>query len=109
MIRRGDASEIEKILADDYILTDESGGVFNKTQDLATYKNRQIKIEQVETLDQKARQIDENTIVVNAKIRFRGIKSEKPFDLTEQVTTVWIFRDGRWQIISDHLSFVKKE
>lgn len=107
MIQRGDASEIEKILADDYILTDESGGVFNKTQDLATYKNRRIKIEQVETLDQKARRIDDNTTIVNAKIRFRGIKGEKPFDLTEQVTTVWIFREDRWQIISDHLSFVK--
>lgn len=109
MIMRGDAAEIEKVLADDYVVTDESGNVLNKAQDLATYKNRTLKIESVETLAQKAREIGENVFVVNTTVRFRGIKGGKSFDLTEQTTTVWALRGGRWQIVSDHFSLVKKE
>ncbi|MCA1626056.1 MAG: hypothetical protein LC768_16405 [Acidobacteria bacterium] len=35
-------------------------------------------------------------------------KLQKPFDITEQATTVWVWRDGRWQIIADHISEIKQ-
>lgn len=108
MIQRGDAAAIERVLADDYLLTDENGKVFTKADDLATYKNRQIKIESVKTLDQKIRVIGDAVVIANATINFKGVKNDKPFDVTEQCTTIWAWRDGRWQIVSDHISFVKK-
>jgi hypothetical protein len=39
MIQRGNVAEIEHVLAGDYLLTDESGKVFSKADDLAGYKN----------------------------------------------------------------------
>jgi len=36
-------------------------------------------------------------------------KLQKPFDITEQATTVWVWRDGRWQIAADHASEIKKQ
>lgn len=50
MIRRADEAAIARILADDYIVTDEEGTRFTKEQDLATYKDRakNLKIETVE-------------------------------------------------------------
>ena len=108
MIQRGNQTEIERILADDYLLTDESGKVFNKAEDLETYKNRQIKIESVETLDQKVRVISNNAAIATATIRFKGTKNGKPFDITEQCTTTWVFRKLRWQIVADHISYVKQ-
>ena len=108
MIQRGDVAEIERVLADDYLLTDESGKVFSKADDLATYKNRRIKIELVKTLDQKVRVVGDAVVIANATINFKGTKNEKAFDVTEQCTTIWAWRDGRWQIVSDHISFVKQ-
>lgn len=108
MIQRGDAAEIGRVLADDYLLTDESGKVFTKADDLATYKNRQIKIESVKTLNQKIRVVAGVVVIANATINFKGEKNGKPFDVTEQCTTIWSWRDGRWQIVSDHISFVKQ-
>ena len=108
MIQRGNAAEIEPVLADDYVLTDESGKVFTKTDDLATYKDRKIKIEFVKTLDQKLRVVGDGVVIANAKINFKGTRaSGATFDITEQCTTIWAWRDGRWQIVSDHISFVK--
>jgi ketosteroid isomerase-like protein len=110
MIQRGDAAEIERVLADDYLLTDEEGKVFTKAEDLATYKTRQstVKIESVKYLGQKVRVVGDVVVIANATINFKGTRNDKPFDITEQCTTIWAWRDGHWQIVSDHFSYVKK-
>lgn len=109
MIVRGDVAEIEKILADDYLYTDDKGKVLNKTEDLATYKNRQSKIEFAETTDQKVRLIGNNGAVETGTFHVKGIdKDGKPFDETERYTTIWRSRNGQWQIVSDHTSMIKK-
>jgi uncharacterized protein (TIGR02246 family) len=109
MIQRNDAAAIAKILADDYLVTDESGNVLTKEQDLATYKDRakSIKIEEVEYKDQKVRMITGSVATEHSTIRFIGTKNGKPFDITERITTTWQFRDGRWVIAADHFSYVK--
>ena len=108
MIQRGNAAEIERVLADDYVLTDESGKVFTKADDLATYQNRKFKIDFVKTLDQKLRVVGDSVVIANTKINFKGTRATgATFDITEQCTTIWAWRDGHWQIVSDHISFVK--
>ena len=109
MIRRADAESIEKMLADDYVVTDEVGTVLTKQQDLATYKDRAktVKIEAVEYKDQRVRMITKDVAIEHSTIRFAGTRSGKPFDFTERITTTWAKRGGRWQIVADHFSFVK--
>ncbi|MDI1242429.1 MAG: nuclear transport factor 2 family protein, partial [bacterium] len=111
MIKRNDANSIAKILADDYIVTDEEGKRLTKAEDLATYKDRAVtlKIETVEYKDQKVRMLTGNVAVDHSTIRFAGTNSGKPFDITERITTTWQFRDGRWLIVADHFSFVKPQ
>ena len=109
MIRRGDAAAIERILADDYLYTDEKGKVKNKAEDLATYKNREYKIESVENSDQKVRVIGNNAAIETANFRVKGTgKDGKPFDDTYRYTTTWVWRGGRWQVAADHTSLVKQ-
>ncbi|CAN5670096.1 hypothetical protein BH24ACI2_BH24ACI2_16340 [soil metagenome] len=109
MIRRGDAAAIERILADDYLYTDEKGKVKNKAEDLATYKNREYKIESVEQSDQKVRVIGNNAAIETANFRVKGTgKDGKPFDDTYRYTTTWVWRGGRWQVAADHTSMIKQ-
>jgi ketosteroid isomerase-like protein len=109
MIRRGDAAAIERILADDYLYTDEKGKVKNKAEDLATYKNREYKIESVENSDQKVRVIGNNAAIETANFRVKGTgKDGKPFDDTYRYTTTWVWRGGRWQVAADHTSMIKQ-
>ena len=100
MIQRVDTAGIERIIADDCLITDESGKVSNKAENMASFKNRQVKIESVKYLDQKVRVIGDGVVIVNATINFKGNNNGKPFDVTEQCTTVWAWRDGRWQVVS---------
>ena len=81
----------------------------NKTEDLATYKDRKSKIESAETTDQKVRVIGNNAAIETGTFRVKGTdKDGKPFDETERYTTTWVWRGGRWQIVADHTSEIKK-
>lgn len=108
MIKNNDAAAIERILADEYLYTTESGKVRNKTEDLATYKEFRGKLESVEISDQKVRVIGNGAAVETGTVRFKGTdKDGKAFDVRERYTTAWVWRNGRWQIVSDHVSAVK--
>ena len=109
MIQRGDAAAIEKILTDNYVYTDEKGKVMNKTEDLATYKDRKSKIESAETTDQKVRVIGNNAAIETGTFRVKGTdKDGKPFEETDRYTTTWMWRDLRWQI-ADHTTTAAKQ
>ena len=109
MIQRGNAAEIERILADEYLYTNEKGEVKNKAEDVAGYKDRKSKLESVETTDQKVRVVGNNVAIETGTFRVKGTdKDGKPFDETERYTSVWVWRDMRWQIAADHTSQVKK-
>lgn len=109
MIQKNDAASIERILADDYLVTDEVGKVYTKQEDLATYVDRakSVKIETVEYKDQKVRMITNEVAIDHATIRFLGTRNGKPFDITERCTTIWALRKGRWLIVADHFSYLK--
>lgn len=105
MILRGNAAEIEKILADEYLYTDEKGAIKNKAEDLAGYKDRPSKLESAETTDQKVRVIGNNAAVETGVFRVKGTgRDGKPFEETDRYTTTWVWRDLRWQVVSDHTS-----
>lgn len=111
MIKRNDATAIAKILADDYVVTDDEGKRLTKDEDLATYKDRALtlKIDKAEYLDQKIRMLTGSVAVDHSTIRFQGTIRGTPFDITERITTTWQFRDGRWLIVADHFSLVKPQ
>ena len=109
IILRGDAAEVERILADEYTYTNEKGEVKNKAEDVAGYKDRKSKLESAETTDQKVRLIGNNVAIETGTFRVKGTdKDGKPFDETERYTTTWVWRGLRWQIAADHTSEIKK-
>ena len=81
--------------------------IFNKAEDLESYKTNQIKIESADFLEQKVRTIDYSTAIETGKIRYVGTNTGKPFDITKRYTTTWVFY-RRWQITADHTSAVKQ-
>jgi uncharacterized protein (TIGR02246 family) len=109
MIKNQDAAAIERLLADEFLYTNERGKVVNKAEDLASYKERPVKFETFEIADQKVRVIGNNAAVETGTVRYKGADRDgKLFEGSERYTTTWVWRDGRWQIVSDHTSEIKK-
>ncbi len=93
MIKNQDGATIERMLADEYLFTNERGKTKNKAEDLADYKNRPAKFEIFEIADQKVRVIGNNAAVETGTVRFKGASHDgKPFDGSERYTTTWVNR-----------------
>ncbi|MDQ3131392.1 MAG: nuclear transport factor 2 family protein [Acidobacteriota bacterium] len=107
MIKNQDAAAVERILADEYLFTNEVGKVKNKAEDLATYKTSDTKFEMFEVSDQKVRVIGNGAAIETGSVRFKGSQKGKPFDGSERYTTTWVWRGGRWQVAADHVSDIK--
>jgi ketosteroid isomerase-like protein len=109
MIRRRAAAAIERVLTEEYVLTNETGQMRNKAQELERVKNSPYKLESLTMSEQKVRVYNGNMAVETGKINYKSAdKDGKSLAGIERYTTVWIRRDGRWQIVSDHLSDVKE-
>ena len=108
IIKDQDAAGIEQLLADEYMFTNESGKVKNKAEDIADYKKGETKIEVADITDQKVRVIGNGAAVETGSFHVKGTNKGKAFDTTERYTTVWVWRAGRWQVVSDHVSTIAK-
>lgn len=109
IVKHGDFDKLESMLADNIVVTNESGKVRNKAEELASYKNRDYKLALLEISDQKVQITDDYSAVETGTVHYKGTdKNGKPMEGYERYTTTWVRRGGRWQIIADHVSDVKK-
>ena len=108
IIKTQNIAGIEQILADEYLFTNEDGKVKTKAEDVADYKKGETKIEVADITDQKVRVIGNGSAIETGTFHVKGTNKGKPFDDTERYTTVWVWRGGRWQVVADHVSNVKK-
>ncbi len=108
IIKTQDAAAIEQILADEYLFTNEDGKVKTKAEDVADYKKGETKIDVADITDQKVRIIGNGAAIETGTFHVKGTNKGKPFDDTERYTSVWVWRSGRWQVVADHVSNVKK-
>lgn len=100
---------MERIVADDAVFINTMGKVQTKSEMLAELKNSRAKVESVEITDQKVRVLGNGGAIETGLVRYKGTGSDgKAFDETERYTTIWAWRNLRWQIVSDHTSEVKK-
>lgn len=108
IIKNQDLAGIENILAEEYIYTDESGKVKNRAEDIAGYKNGQTKFEIADISDQKVIITGNGSAVETGTFYVKGTNAGKAFDQTERYTTTWVWRGGRWRVVADHVSVLKK-
>lgn len=106
IIKNQDAVGIERVLADEYMFTNERGKVKNKAEDIAEYKKGETKFEVADITDQKVRVIGNGAAVETGSFHIKGTNKGKAFDTNERYTTVWVWPGGRWQVVADHVSTV---
>ena len=90
-----DASAMEKMLDEDFVLTDYDGGLSNKSQFLDSIKDMSIKLTQEMSEGMKLHQHG-NTVVVTGATREKGTQNGRAFQHYGRFTDTWIKKDGRW-------------
>lgn len=107
-MKRKDRTALDRTLADEYMYTNEEGKTRNKAEDLTYMTSPDSAIELAEISDRKVRVIGNAAAVETGIYRIKGTSKGQPFDETGRFTSTWIWRAGRWQVVADHTSEIKK-
>src|SRR5215471_11424324 len=102
-----DAAAMEKMLDEDFVLTDYDGGLLNKSQFLESIKDMNVKLTQEMSEGMKLHQHG-NTVVITGATREKGTQNGKPFAHTGRFTDTWIKKNGTWLCVASHLGVVSK-
>ena len=102
-----DKATYEKMLHEDYIYTDEAGKFYTRAEHLSKYPAN-LTVNSVEVTNQKVSILGNGSALETGIYLVKGTSGGKAFEENGRFSTIWLWRDGRWQVMSDHISMLKK-
>lgn len=100
-----DMETLDRLMADDYILTDPLGNVRTKAESLAAIENNEVHFESTKSDNVNVR-INGDTAVVTGRSTFRGRYKGWSMAGQYQYTDVLVKRRGSWQAVGSHITAV---
>jgi uncharacterized protein (TIGR02246 family) len=101
----GDADRLAEVLTEDFTLTDASGVVTTRADDIENAKKGTVRYEVFENYDMKVR-LHGDAAVVTGRTRVKGKAGDTPFAAEFQFTDTLVRREGRWRFAASHVSRV---
>ena len=100
---KGDTDAIAQGVMEDYTLTNSTGKITTRADDIEEAKKNDPKYEVFENLDMKVR-VHGDTAIVTGRTHAKGISGGKPFDSQFQFTDTFVKDGGRWRLYAGHVS-----
>lgn len=94
-----DLVTLDRIMADEYLAVGSNGELIDKQQTLASYGSGLRHWEVAEGSDYVVYVYDQTAVLIG---RWKGVgtNSGEPFDYLARFVSVYVKRDGRWQMVS---------
>lgn len=106
-ILHNDAAAMQRLLADEFIVTDVQGKVHDKADEVALYKDARRQTESWDPSEVKVR-VYGDMAVVTQRAAVKDVLEGDRRDVQLRLTHVWVERDGRWQAIARHATRISK-
>jgi Calcium/calmodulin dependent protein kinase II Association. len=104
-----DYAFFDRVEAEEFIFTDAGGGLTNKKQDLEGLKqtpNPDVKLTAYDVDDMNVRLYDK-TAVVTGRVTTKRLVKGQAMTSQSRFTDVFVWRDGRWQLVAGHSSRIR--
>jgi len=102
---RGDAGALDRLWADDLVVTVPDMPVMDKSESLAFIRSGKMKFQRYQTSDLRTRVYGDAAVVTGQLERVRD-SANKEFEDDWRFTKVYVRRNGRWQVVAWHGSHV---
>ena len=99
---RTDIAALDRLLADDYIVT-QSFGITTKAQLMDLWKSGRVKYTSASDKDRSVR-VYGNTAVATGILTLKGQNPNGDFTIYARTTGVWVNQEGRWRLVASQLS-----
>lgn len=100
-----DVAGLERILADDWMLTHSDGRVQTKAEYLGELATRSRRNDAIVNEDVRLRTYGETAVVTGVSVQ-SGVSNGEPWRGRFRFTRVWVKRDGSWLMVASHSSRV---
>jgi hypothetical protein len=94
----GNRAELERWVADDYVLVNSSGKVEDKAKLIADYTTPGFDLEPF-TVEQPVEKVWGDGAVMGGIATIRGTSDGQRFEMRLRFADIWAKRNGRWQVI----------
>ena len=98
-----DLATLDRLMADEYILTDPLGHVRSKAESLAALQTNEVNFESTQSDDVEVR-INGDTALVTGRSKFRGRYKGWSMSGQYQYTDVLVKRNGCWKAVASHIT-----
>ena len=102
-----DAAAYERIEADDFILTDDAGGIETKAEEVASLRDGGWKVQGLQLDDLKVRVYGDAAVVIGRLIQ-KAQRKGVDESYTGRFTDTWVRRGGRWQVVASQLTRIRQ-
>jgi len=99
---------LDRLMADEYLQVNDRGELLNKQQVVASFKSGNRYWQEARSGDYKVRVYGEVAVVYGCW-RAKGVNAGLSFDYAARYVSVWVYRDGRWQMVSDQSTTITNE
>ena len=104
----GDAAGLEKLLAPDYVYTNQDGEMASRAEMVASIKSGTTKYDTFTVGDMKAH-VYGDAAVVTGKGSLKGKENGKPVDEVIRFTDTWVKQGGQWLCAATQVTRVPKK
>jgi ketosteroid isomerase-like protein len=103
-----DLVTLEKIWTDDYTFIDAHGRLRTKSDRLADLKSSATSLDKITHEEAPRVRVHGNIGILSSDVTIVGRYSGKEVSALFRSTHIWIFIDGRWQLLMNQLTEVQK-
>jgi hypothetical protein len=100
---KGDRAELQRLVADDYVLLNSAGRIENKARLIADYTAAGFRLDPF-VVREPIEKVWSDGAVMGGIATISGVEGGKPFKVTLRFSDIWAKRNGTWQVIYSHVS-----
>ncbi|MGA0605551.1 nuclear transport factor 2 family protein [Phenylobacterium sp. VNQ135] len=93
-----DRAELERLIADDYVLHNSQGQAQDKASFIADQVAPGYRLEPFK-IEQPVEKVMGDTAILGGVARAKGLAGGQPFDVKLRFIDVWRKRDGAWKVV----------
>jgi ketosteroid isomerase-like protein len=97
----GDTTMLAALLTEGFIYTNPAGEVVDRAAQIEQIRSGKLDITTGRGSDETIR-LHGKMGIVAGRFEAKGMYEGLPFDAVKRYTSVWVIRDGRWQILAEH-------
>ena len=102
----GDKAQLERLLADDYVLVNGAGELETKAQLIADFTSPTFRLRPY-VVEHALKRVWSNAAVLAGEVRFEGTDGGSAFRAQTRFVDVWRRRGGRWQVVYTQVTRLK--